>query len=69
LYGGLHIKTMAKVIQLHKTDNKLYGECSLCGSDQFHLLLTEDEEVDGFECAGCREVTWFDYPSIILELE
>jgi len=60
---------MAKIIQLRPNDDKLYGECTLCGADQYHLLLTEDESIDGFECAGCREITYFDYPSIVLELE
>ena len=60
---------MGRVIQLRPKNNKLYGECVLCGSDQFHIVLTDDEELDGFECAGCREETHIDYPAIILELE
>ena len=50
---------MAKIIPFRErfagqAEKKLYGECPACGSDEFHILMDEDEDVRGNECKICR---------------
>ena len=45
---------MAEIIQFRKEDDKLYGQCPLCGCDEFHVLMDDDEDVRGNECKYCR---------------
>ena len=60
---------MAKIIQLRPNDDKLYGGCPECGSDVFHLLMTEDEQVIGAECFDCRAEYLFEETGISFEID
>ena len=56
---------MAQIIRLRECDDKLYGECPLCGCDSFHLLMDVDERIMGAECFGCREEFLYEEPPVI----
>jgi hypothetical protein len=63
---------VAKIIQfktIQAEQDKLYGECPTCGCDEFHLLMTIDEEVMGAECWRCRLEYIFEGDGIVVELE
>lgn len=61
---------MGKLIQFKSSDDeKLYGECPGCLSDEFHVLMDIDECVMGVECWSCRAEYIFEGTCLTVELE
>ena len=60
---------MGDVIQFKVMADKRYGECAQCFSDEFHVLMDEDENIMGVECYGCRNEYIFEEECIQFELE